>query len=243
MKSRLCNVSKQFDGKTALSHVSLEIDPGCIVVVLGKNGAGKSTLLQLLAGLLSPTEGRVEYDDEPFGRDRMDLRKRLAFLPDVPPVFSDSTPLEHVGMCLRVYDAHRPGVEDAVVELFREFELLALAETPINTLSRGQAYKAALVGVLAVDPEIWLLDEPFAAGMDPPGVTAFRRHARQAALRGRTIVYSTQIVEVAESFSDEIVILDEGEIRFRGSLEEMRRRRGSDVPVLEQWFEEMAAGP
>jgi ABC-type multidrug transport system ATPase subunit len=239
MKIALRQLTKTFGGAKALNEISLEIEPGRIVALLGKNGAGKSTFLRTMAGILAPTAGTVEYDGEVFRRDRIDLRKRLAFLPDTPPVSPNFTPIQHIGMCLRLYEAHRPGVEAEAVALLREFDLLPLAESQMSTLSRGQAYKAALCGLIAVDPEVWLFDEPFASGMDPRGLAAFRRYVHKATGRGRTIIYSTQIVEVAESFCDEVVILDNGRLQMHMTIDALRRSRGEEDHVLERLFHDV----
>jgi ABC-2 type transport system ATP-binding protein len=98
-----------------------------------------------------------------------------------------------------------------------------LCRAPIGTFSRGQLYKAAVLGLLAVDPDIWLVDEPFASGMDPQGILGFKRHAREAAARGKTILYSTQIIEIAEEFCDQLLILDEHGVRAFDRPENLRQ--------------------
>ena len=105
MKLELRNVSKLFGAVRALERASFEVEPGQIVAVVGANGAGKTTLLRCLAGVAAPDEGLILYDDESFVRGRLDLRQRLAFLPDFPFLFLKMNPLEHLGMVLRVYGA------------------------------------------------------------------------------------------------------------------------------------------
>lgn len=212
MKIELEGVTKKYGSFLALSDVSMQIAPGQLVAFLGPNGAGKTTLLRCLAGIIAPTRGRVLYDGGLFERGRMDLRKRLCFLPDFPLVFEQWPVLRHIGMVLRLYQADREGIEEQVIELLSEFELLPLAEKPFNQLSRGQRYKAALTAMIAADPELWLVDEPFASGMDPHGISAFKRRSREAIARGRTVIYSTQILDAAERFSDKVGII------YRGSL-------------------------
>ena len=99
-----------------------------------------------------------------------------------PIFFPEMTPLEHIGMALRLYEKDGPGAEDRVLELLRGFDLMPMANTPIPALSRGQAYKVALTALIAANPELWLLDEPMASGMDALGLREFRerREARQA---------------------------------------------------------------
>lgn len=223
MKIELRSVSKAYGRNQALDRASLEIFPGQIVALLGANGAGKTTMLRCLAGIAAPDSGSIHYDEETFHRDHLPLRRRISFLPDFPVVFYEMTVLRHIGMVLRLYETERNGLEGRVLELLREFDLLTVAENPLNSLSRGQIYKAALVALIAVNPELWLLDEPFASGMDPHGINAFKTRARAAAREGRTIIYSTQILEVVEKFSDKACILQNGEVRAFESVEVLER--------------------
>jgi ABC-type multidrug transport system ATPase subunit len=217
VKVELAGISKVFGRQRVLHGVRLELEPGRIVALLGLNGAGKSTLLHCLAGLLSLNEGQIYFDDEAFTRDRVDLRRRFAFLADFPVHFLHMTVLEHVGMALRLYGADHGDAEQRVIELLRSFDLIPVAKKPLAQLSRGQVYKAALTALIAVNPELWLLDEPMASGMDALGLSEFRRRARAAAEQGATIIYTTQILSVAEQFSDEVIVLHEGRVRAQGA--------------------------
>ena len=102
-----------------------------------------------------------------------------------------------------------------------ERRILEIAEKPLSLLSKGQAYKALLAAYLVVAPELWILDEPFASGMDPSGFNVFKRRARDAAARGATVIYSTQILEVAERFADDVCVLHRGSIRFSGPVAQL----------------------
>jgi ABC-type multidrug transport system ATPase subunit len=229
-------VTKRFGRARALDKVSLEFRPGEIVSVLGPNGAGKTTLLRCLAGIASPDQGDIYFDSRVFTREELSLRKRFFFLPDFPFLFWDQSVMRNIGIILRLYEADRDGVEDRVVELLRAFDLLPLAASPINTLSRGQAYKAALTGLITADPEVWLLDEPLASGMDPLGLSAFKQHAREATARGRTVIYTTQLLDVAERFSDRICVIHEGEVRAFETFENLRTQSSDRENVLETLF-------
>jgi ABC-type multidrug transport system ATPase subunit len=121
---------------------------------------------------------------------------------------------------------------------------LPLIDTPISKLSRGQAYKAALAALLAVDPDVLLLDEPFASGMDPNGITFLKHEVRAAAANNRTIIYSTQILDIAENLADRVLIIDRGQVRYYSALDELQtvaagRDGGS---VLEQLFQQLRSG-
>ena len=159
MRIHLEGLTKKYGSLRALEAITAQIDPGQVVALLGPNGAGKTTLLRCMAGVISPSAGRVVYDDLEFNRGMMDLRKRMFFLPDVPFVFEEWSILRHLGMALRLYETPLEGIEEKVIELLNEFELLPLAERPFRLLSRGQRYKAGLAALIAADPELWLVDD------------------------------------------------------------------------------------
>jgi ABC-type multidrug transport system ATPase subunit len=236
MKVEFRSVLKSYRSLRALDYVSLTIEPGQIVSLLGPNGAGKTTLLRCLTGIASPDSGGVYFDDKEFRRDDIELRRRMYILPDFPFFFWEHTVLRNLAIILRLYEADGDGAETRVAALLREFDLLPLARREVRTLSRGQIYKAGLVAMLAVDPEVWIMDEPFASGMDPLGINAFRQHARAAAGRGRTVIYSTQILDIAERFSDRVCVIHKGVVRAFETMDTLRAQSASKDNVLEELF-------
>lgn len=239
MRIRLQAVSKKYAKVHALKDVSFTIEPGQIVCALGANGAGKTTLLRCLGAIVSPSSGHIYFDEDRFTRGNLDLRRRMGFLPDFPIAFAHNTVLRHIGMVLRLYEKDDPSIEPRVIELLKAFDLLPLIDTPMVQLSRGQVYKAGLVSLLAADCELFLLDEPFASGMDPTGISAFKREARSAAGRGHTILYSTQILDIAEKLSDWVCLLDKGEVRQFAPVRDLATVSGGQGGVLEALFQQL----
>ena len=227
----LSDVSKYFGRFCALEKISLTIQPGQIVSLLGSNGAGKTTLLCALSGIVAPTSGMVLYDKERFHRGRMDFRRRMLFLPDQPMLFARASILRHISMCVRLYGGAIPS-EERVVDVLHHLDLLPLVGNPAYQLSRGQLYKSALAALFLIDPELWLLDEPFASGMDPGGIAYFKQQVREAVGRGRTIIYTTQILEIAEKFADSVCIIDHGQLKLFSPLAELRKS-AADVSLEE----------
>ena len=240
MRISLDSLSKRYGRVRALDGVTLAVDPGQIVCVLGVNGAGKTTFLRCLSAIVAPGSGTIWYDEEKFSRGNLNLRRRIAFLPDFPIAFPNYTIMRHVGMVLRLYGVDNAARAPRVLELLRGFDLLPLADTYFAQLSRGQAYKAALAALLAAEPELLLLDEPFASGMDPNGITFLKREMRAAAGHGRTIIYSTQILDIAENLSDRVLVIDRGQVRYYAPLAAFEGASVSEgSSVLEQLFQQL----
>lgn len=240
MKIELQAISKSFKSIKALDDVTVTFEPGQIIALLGANGAGKTTLLRALCGIVGLDSGKILFDGDLFERGRVDLRQRLFFLPDFPPFFDNWSLLRHIGMVLKLYDAHYGATEDRVMELLKDFDLLPFIDSPVGKLSRGQRYKGALTAMIAVNPELWLLDEPLASGMDPSGLNALKRHARAAvANEGRLIVYSTQILDAAERFSDRACVIHRGKCRAFEKTSDLQLRAGPGNGALDELFAQL----
>jgi ABC-type multidrug transport system ATPase subunit len=158
MRITLQDVSKKYGRVRALNPTTLELDSGQIIAVLGPNGAGKTTLLRCLATIAAPTRGRILWDDEPFTRGRIDLRRRLLFMPDFPPLYANLTVLQHLSFLLEVYECETKDREGEVVEVLRDLDMLTLCDTQVRHLSRGQGYKTGLAALVLVNPDVWLID-------------------------------------------------------------------------------------
>lgn len=217
-------VSKSFPGLKVLDEVTADIPASTIVALLGSNGAGKTTLLRCLATLSSPDAGDIRVDGEILRRGNIALRKRLMFLPDFPDLFSFMDPLAVIASHLKLWEADRPGVEERVAELMDQLQIASLCGISVDTFSRGQRYKTTLAALIAVDPELWLLDEPFASGMDPQGIATFRTEAQTAVKeRQRTLIYSTQMVEQACGFSDKVAVISRGRLTLYDTEKDLDR--------------------
>ena len=208
MKIDLQGVSKQFGNQTALDGIDCEFDSGQLIALVGSNGAGKTTLLRTLATLYKPTTGQILFDQEPLSHQRLDLRSKLHYLDESPRLHG--TAIDHICMSANLYDRSLTGLKARILGWLKDFGIFESAEA--TNLSRGQKYKAAFIGLLAASPQLWLLDEPFAAGADPTGISAIKREINKAVGAGHTVIYSTQIVELAEQFSDRVLVLHKGKL-------------------------------
>jgi ABC-type multidrug transport system ATPase subunit len=235
MKIELKGLTKSYGSTRALDNLSLSIAPGQIVGILGIPGAGKTTLLRCLAGIAGPDDGQILFDGVEFRRDRLDLRKRIFTLLEHPAFLTDQTVLRNISIILRLYDADTEEMETKVVSLLKEFGLLPFAMRVVSSLASAQQYQVGLVTLLALDREVWLMDEPFAVGQDDQTMESFRNHAQEAAKRGRTLLYSTAILKVAERFSDQVMVFERGELKGFDMLEKLRHQNKG----LEEIFQEL----
>lgn len=218
------SISKSFPGVKVLEDITAEISAGHMVALLGANGAGKTTLLRCLATLSTPDAGDIRMDGDILTRGRLDLRRRLMFLPDFPNLFPNSEPLTAIAMHLKLWQVDRPGIEQRVAELMDQLQIASLCDVPVSTFSRGQLYKTAFAAMAAVNPELWLLDEPFASGMDPQGIATFRQEALHATKeQGRIVIYSTQMVELACGFSDKIAVIGRNRLKLYDTERDLHR--------------------
>lgn len=243
MHIELQNVSKSFGRKHALKEFELNIPPSSIIALLGENGAGKSTLLRILAGVSVPDTGLVRYDGKRFDRENMDLRERLHFTPDMPLLFPDLSVAKNIATFAALYKKPTSGREEFLAHWLEDTGAAALMLRKAGMLSRGQIWKAGLGCVAAIEPELWLVDEPFASGMDALGMAAFRRLARHLADAGGTVIYTTQMVEMAADFSDHVCVIREGELVLWESSEETRHRIANDPDAAENILRGKPARP
>lgn len=234
----LSHATKSFDRITILADVSLTVQPGEIVAVLGENGAGKTTLLRIFAGLLGLDQGSLSIKGDPLRRNSEDQRKNLFFLPDFPVFFDELNILENIEIWLTLYNKKDERRERYAIELLERFSLMPKARIPVGLLSRGQRFKLALTCYEAVEAAIGLFDEPFASGMDAAGLREMRSIIEQATSGARSVLFTTQLVTYAIGFANRIIVINDSRICFDGSPEQfIEKRDGGDV-VLGKFSEQ-----
>lgn len=204
------DLQKHYGATKVLDRVSLTFNAGELVAVLGVNGAGKTTLMTCLAGILGWTRGEVRVDGRRLDRDDLQLRRKLAMLPSCGLYFGFADSVRNAAIFSELWRGIGADAPLDLEEWLERLGLLEVAFQPLSELSRGQIYKASLLALHCADPEIWLLDEPFAAGMDARGMEAFRRLGRDATRRGRCVIYTTQFPELAARYADRVIVIGRG---------------------------------
>ena len=234
----LSRATKSFESNTILDDVSLTVQAGEIIAVLGENGAGKTTLLRVLAGLLGLDQGSLSIKGEPLKRSSEEQRKNLFFLPDFPVFFDELNILENIEIWLTLYDKKDAQREDYAIELLERFSLMPKARIPVGLLSRGQRFKLALTCYEAVDAAVGLFDEPFASGMDAAGLREMRSIIEKATTNERSVLFTTQLVTYAIGFANRIIVIDGARICFDGPPREFIEKRDGGDAILSKFSEQ-----
>ena len=206
MKIEVNAGSKRYGRNVVFENQSLCIPSGSLVAVLGDNGQGKSTLIECIYGLQEMNEGELLWDGKPFDRHDIEMRKRAFYMPDLPPFNMQLDGLSELAKWFSIWgvkDGEGQGVE-ACLDRLELFNVMEQAGRTLNKLSRGELYKVALSGFLSLGVDLWILDEPLASGMDTKGIEAFKACSWEALKRGVTIIYTTQLEELAQEFSTNI---------------------------------------
>lgn len=213
------NVGRNFRGKWALRGVHETIAPGTVCSVLGANGAGKSTLLRLLAGWLPVNEGRILFDQSPMRPTAIHLRRQAMLLDDAsgPNKREAGASVDDLCNTIHAYGVDRLGIEDEVAHWFEKLEVISVYNSRPGEMSKGQAYKIAMIGLFVTAPHVWLLDEPFSAGLDASGLRIMETEMARHAERGGIVVFSSQWPEHARRLADWVMVLHEGKLAWSAS--------------------------
>lgn len=204
----------------AVKGVSFEVRRGEIFGFLGPNGAGKTTTIKMLTGLIQPTAGEAYL----FGArvPSAEARRRIGFLPENPYVYPYLTPREFVMLCGRLSGLTGATLADRTMAMLTKVGIAYAADRPVRRLSKGMLQRTGLAAALVSDPELLILDEPM-SGLDPVGRKEVRDIILDERASGRTIFFSTHILNDVEAMCDRVTILREGKVVVSGALRKLLR--------------------
>ena len=214
----LTNVSRWYGNVVAVNDVTFEIGPG-ITGLLGPNGAGKTTLLHMMAGFLAPSAGEVRLEEASTWR-HPDLYRSIGFVPEREAVYGFLTGRQFVEASARLQ-----GIDDPTAAAARAIgmvDLAAAADRAIGGYSKGMRQRAKVAASLVHDPPVLVLDEPF-NGMDPRQRLHMMDLLREMASEGRTILFSSHILEEVERLSDRVLVVVAGRLAASGDFRRIRR--------------------
>ena len=220
---KLERVTKRFAGHTAVRDLSLEVPRGGIFGLLGPNGAGKTTTIRMIMNILVPDEGRVViFGQAASGRD---LSERIGFLPEERGLYKKMKVLDHLIFLGEAKGVARRIATTKSKEWLDRLGIGDWANRKVEDLSKGMQQKVQFISTLLHDPDLVILDEPF-SGLDPVNSMVMKDVVVEIARSGRTVVFSTHIMEQAEKMCDHIAIIARGEKVLDGSLVDIKRGFG-----------------
>jgi ABC-2 type transport system ATP-binding protein len=216
-------VTKRYAGHTAVRGLSLEVPQGGIFGLLGPNGAGKTTTIRMLLSIITPDEGTVTlFGQAATGRK---LSARIGYLPEERGLYPKMKVLDHLAFLGEAKGLGRWDARNRAGAWLERLGLNDWAHKKVSDLSKGMQQKVQFAGALQHDPELIILDEPF-SGLDPVNSQVMRDIVVEVARSGRTVLFSTHIMEHAEKMCDRIAIIARGEKILDGALSEIKREAG-----------------
>ncbi len=219
-------LSKSYNKETfAVDHINLEINNGEIFGFLGPNGAGKTTTLKLLTGILEPTSGSVTINGFDMTKNPLEAKFQFGFVSDDPNVFLRLKGAEYLKFLADIYLVPGKERQERIDYLAKEFAMEKALGDKIQSYSHGMRQKIVLMGALLHNPNVWILDEPM-TGLDPQSSFVLKNMMRRHADAGKTVIFSTHVLEVAEKVCDRVAIIDKGKILFCGTINELKAEQG-----------------
>jgi len=232
------NVTKIYsNGIKAVNGISLEIKDGEIFGFLGPNGAGKTTTIKMLTGILPIDKGSITINNIDIDKNPLEAKKLIGYVSDNPNIFERLKGIEYLNFMADIYQVSNQKRKEKIEYLSDKFEMTSALNDKIQSYSHGMKQKIVVIGVLIHDPDVWILDEPL-TGLDPKSSYMLKEMMRNHADSNKTVMFSTHVLEVAEKVCDRIAVINNGEILFVGTLEQMKKQTNYESS-LEKMFLEM----
>lgn len=230
----LNHIVKKFGDLVAVNDLTLTVGRGEFFAVLGPNAAGKTTTIRILTGLIKPTSGTTHVAGFDVQTHPLEVRQRLAYVPDFPFLYDKLTPWEFIRFTGQMFRMEDAALQSKAAVLIGRFNLESYLHKPIEGLSHGTRQRVAIVSALLHDPEVFVIDEPM-VGLDPHHARVVKDVLKERTLDGMTVFLSTHQLSVAEEMADRIGIIHQGKLIAVGTRDELRRQSGA-TGALEQTF-------
>lgn len=230
------NLSKNFGTKKAVNNISFEVKSGEIFGFLGPNGAGKTTTIKMVVGILIQDAGNISVGGIDTIEDSIESKKKFAYIPDNPDLYENMTGIQYLNFIADVFDVSKEDREKRIDEYSEVFEIKDDLNLYISGYSHGMKQKLAIISALVHDPDLMILDEPM-VGLDPKSAYNLKNIMRKRCEQGKSIFFSTHVMEVAEKMCDRVAIIKNGNIIAIGSIDEIKTN--SQNSSLEDIFLEL----
>lgn len=215
---KLC---KSYGERQAISNLSFKIEKGDVVGLLGPNGAGKSTTMKIITGFMAPTSGEAKVCGYDVFEDPIEVKKRIGYLPETPPLYSDMTVQDYLKFVAELKCVDSARLKSLVDKALVKTQLTDVRSRLIRNLSKGFKQRVGIAQALVSDPEVLVLDEP-TVGLDPKQVAEIRDLIKE--LRGEhTIILSTHILPEVQATCNKVIIIHEGKIVAQDSIDQIEK--------------------
>lgn len=237
----LDRITKRFGSQTAVDTLSFEVPAGQIVGFLGPNGAGKSTTLKMLTGMIEPSAGSATVCGFDLKCESIDVKCNVGFVPESGAVFESLTGLEYLEMVAALYRIPQRAARERIKQFIAFFDLSfeTLTDKLLGAYSKGMRRKVVITSALLHNPPVVFFDEPL-DGLDANAAVGFKTLIQTLAREGKTIVYSSHILDVVERVCHRVIIIDKGKLVLDGKPDELVARHNSGT--LEKLFTELTGG-
>lgn len=233
------NVSKLYGSsdRKAVDSISMEIDTGEIFGFIGPNGAGKTTSIKMMVGLAKPSEGKISINGIDPWQDPITSKSKLYYIPDNPHIYSKLKGMEYLNFIGDVYGIPVDERRERIDKYLGIFNIKDSIDDLIGSYSHGMKQKLVLTSGLMVSPDVLILDEPM-VGLDPKSAFNLKEIMREFCSEGKTIFFSTHVLEVAENLCSKIGIINKGRLISFGTMEDLRKNENENKS-LENIFLEL----
>lgn len=216
----ISNLVKKYGTKQVLHGINLQIQAGQIIGYIGPNGAGKSTTVKILCGLIDDFEGEVKVMGKDLRTEQLEIKKRLGYIPENAALYESLTPLEFMQFVGRIRRMESELIAEKAEKLMEIFEMKNNLNQRIATFSKGMRQKVMICSALLHNPDLIFMDEPL-SGLDANSVIMVKEMLSHLAQEGKTIFYSSHLMDVVEKISDRIILIDQGRVIADGSFGEL----------------------
>ena len=225
-------VSKKYGNKVALNNVNFKVEDGEIFAFIGHNGAGKTTLIKAITGIHEFDEGEILINGKSIVDNPIECKKEMAYMPDNPELYENMKAIDFINFICDMYEIDQETREKNIKKYAELFEIDNNLNDLISSFSHGMKQKVVLIASLAHNPKILIMDEPF-VGLDPKAVFDVKKVMNEMVKEGKTVFFSTHILDVAEKLCSKVAIIKNGEIIKTGSMKEIKGDKSLEKVFLE----------
>lgn len=230
------DLRKSYGTKEVLKGINIEVNRGEVIGYIGANGAGKSTTVKIMLGLVTDFEGEINILGQDIRSGDISYKSKIGYVPETAEIYENLTAKEYLTFIGELYGMDYTQVDEKAMKLMDLFGIGDVYNSRISSFSKGMKQKTLIISALINDPDILFLDEPL-TGIDANSVMVFKEVLERLAKEGKTIFYSSHIMEVVEKLSSRIILLNDGQIVADGNIDELKNT--SMASSLENIFNQL----